>query len=172
MPSYRQIQNGFISLEVNDMDLAIIVRNLKSFLRSSHNFGVKSDPLVIGDLVKQLRLLTGGDFRAFLIANYGDGYGPIASLVRDIILYMNGKISYRSVITAITIEQNRVRTYNNIPGGWQNNVMSKNRLDVNGIADLTKVTDFDFFYLLSAVAPENVISMFLSLAGETADVDR
>lgn len=172
MPSYRQIQNGFISLEVNDMDLAIIVRNLKSYLRSSSDFGVKTDPLVIGDIVKQLRLLTGGDFRAFLIANYGDGYGPVSSLVRDIVLYLNGKISYRSVNTAITIEQNRVRTYNTIPGGWQNNVMSKNRLDVNGVVDLNKVIDYDFFYLMSGISPDCMINMFLSLTGETADVDR
>jgi hypothetical protein len=170
MSSYRQVRNGFVNLGLGDGDLALINRNLKSYLRTSHDFKVKKDPQVIADVIKQIRLITGDDFKGFLLANYNNGLGPMAGMVRDIVLYLNGKVSPRSVITSIRIEANKVINYNDPRTTWESKPLVINRLDTETNSKLMKITDYDLYYFIAGLSVEKVATLFLALSGESADV--
>ena len=173
MPNYRQIRNGFISLNVGEADLAVVMRNLKSYVRSAQaDFKVKIHPLSIRDAIKQIRLLTGSDFKSFLMANYNNGVGPQAGMVREIVYYLRNKVSHRSVSTQLLIEEGKVTSYNSDPKRWEAKPVNIQTMTTQNILELDKVTEYDFYRLVAGTSPEIVSRIFLTIAGESPDVLR
>lgn len=173
MPNYRQIRNGFVSLNVGEADLAVVMRNLKSYVRSAQaEFSIKINPLSIRDAIKQIRLLTGGEFKSFLMANYNNGLGPQAGMVREIVYYLRNKVSHRSVSTQLLIEEGKVSSYNSDPKRWEMKPAHIQTMSTQNLLELDKITEFDFYRLVAGTSPEIVARIFLTFAGETPDVLR
>jgi hypothetical protein len=91
-------------------------------------------------------------------------------MVRDIVLYLNGKVSPRSVITSIRIEANKVINYNDPRTTWESKPLVINRLDTETNSKLMKITDYDLYYFIAGLSVEKVATLFLALSGESADV--
>lgn len=172
MVNFRQIRNGFILYEVTEGDLLTIMRNLKQFVWSGYSdYSIRLNPLIVKDILKQTRILAGPDFRAFLMANYNRGVGPQASLVREIVHYLNGMVGYRSVSTAITIEENKIKSYDKFDN-WSSKTISARHMDAEGLSQLDRVTDYDFYRLAAGMSPELFARLFLVLGGENIDAGR
>lgn len=172
MVNFRQVKNGFINYELGDGDFVTIRRNLKQFIHSGYqDYHIRLNPLIIKDILKQTRLLVGSDFRAFLMANYNRGIGPQAALVREIVNFLSGDLGHRSVSTAITIEENKIKSYDKFDN-WESKTISANHMDATGLANLDKINDFDFYRLCAGLSPELVARMFLVIGGENIDVGR
>ena len=169
MVNFRQIKNGFINYELGDNDLFIITRNLKQFIWSGyHDYDTRLNPLIIKDILKQTRLMVGSDFRAFLMANYNRGIGPQAGLVREVVNYLAGALGYRSVSTAILIEENKIKSYDKFDN-WSSKTITSNHMDTSGLTNLDKITDYDFYRLCAGITPELLARLFLVIGGENID---
>ncbi len=172
MANFRQVKNGFVNYDVGDGDLMTIMRNLKQFIWSGYSdYNIRLNPLIITDILKQTRLLVGQDFRAFLMANYNRGIGTQAGLVREVVNYLSGQVGYRSVNTAIVIEENKIKSYDKFEN-WGAKTISANHMDTVGLSQLDKVNDYDFYRLCAGLSPELLARMFLVIGGENIDVGR
>lgn len=94
MANYRQFGNGFVSDSLSDTELDNIFKNF-ALMRQD---GVLDFSLVIGgdlsvETMREAKRLMGGSFRQFMEANYNGGSGSLATLVKDVVHFINGKLS-------------------------------------------------------------------------------
>ena len=167
MPEYRLVANGYAVSTLNDADLQSIFRNLKALKTDAFNeFALVMKGHVAEEVLREVKLLTGGSFRDWLHVNFGGGSGHLADLVRDIVHYLNGRIGHAQLLTSISVQENKLKTIyrsrNGVytpmvrPGGGE--LLLKEKSD--------EVYDYDLFRLMAGITPAGVGRIFLLLGGE------
>lgn len=166
MPEYRLISNGYVDASLSDQELASLFKNLGYLRKDSYNdFELVIRGHVAQETLRDVNRLIGGSFEQWLRANYSNGAGPIASVVKDIIHYLNGKQSFSTVVSAIRIleltmsstSRSRQATYTPV------------RRSGNGeplLRDGYELCDYDLFRLMAGIGPANVGRLFLLLGGD------
>jgi len=164
MANYRQFGNGFVSDQLSDTDLDNIFKNFALMRRD----GVLDFALVIeGDLsietMREAKRLMGGSFRQFMEANYYGGSGPLSTLVKDVVHFLNGKISAVPLVTCINFEENKAKAaVKNRAATYSPQKRTSGNLSL--LEDGYVVHDMDLFNLMAGIGPAQVIR-FLQLFG-------
>ena len=170
MPDYREVRNGFISGEIDEAHFAIVVRNLKSYIRSSlNNPTVKVEPTLVSEVIRDMNSLTGGDFRSFLIANYNNGLGPVSQLSKEIVSFLYDGTNLSGLTTRINVEERKNQFHEepamkNVP-----RYISVDGTSSDKFNNVDKIVNYDFYRVLAALSPIGMARLFLVLSGETYD---
>lgn len=166
MTAYRLGPNGFFNDEVSDAEMATIFKNLAALRRDSLvDFTLILKGYVPVEIIRLVRRLTGDTFSQWMRANAD---GPLASLVRDILNYLNGKVGHLTINTAISIHEERMKTTphrhdavyvpTNAAGGSALDPLLKSGLELY---------DFDLYRLIAGMGPIAVARIFLLHGGES-----
>lgn len=166
MPEYRLIKNGYVEASLSDQELASLFKNLRLLRTDSYNdFEIVVKGYVAVETLREAKRITGGNFAHFLELNFDGGRGPLASLVRDIVHYLNGKQGHLTVLTAIRMQEHvleasaraRSATYQSghRPGGNE-----------PFLKDGYRIEDYDLYRLAAGIGPAAVGRILLLLGGE------
>jgi hypothetical protein len=164
MANYRSFGNGFVNDALSDTELDNIFKNF-ALMRQD---GILDFNLVInGDLsietMREAKRLMGGSFRQFMEANYNGGSGPLATLVKDVVHFINGKMSPTPLITVINFEENKAKAVVKTRLA-QYSPSKRTSGNLALLEDGYVVHDSDFFHLMAGIGPAHVIR-FLQLIG-------
>lgn len=166
MPEYRLISNGYVDASLSDQDLVSLFKNLGYLRKDSYNdFELVIKGHVAQETLRDVNRLIGGSFEQWMRANYSNGAGPIAGVVKDIIHYLNGKQNFSTVVSAIRILELTVPTSNKSRQASYTPVRrsgSGEPLLSNGY----ELCDYDLYRLAAGIGPANLGRLFLLLGGD------
>jgi hypothetical protein len=166
MPDFRLASNGYVNAALSDGDLASLFRNLRLLRIDSYNdFEIVMKGYVAIETLRDVNLITGGNFAKFLEANYDSGRGPMAVLAKDILHYLNGKVGVQSLLSQIRIQEHtlqaaakrRAATYGPIHRAGSS---------VPFIEKGYRLDDYDLYRLAAGIGPAALGRLFLLLGGE------
>lgn len=165
MTTFRMGPNGYYNDQVSDTEAPTLFRNLGALRRDAYqDFSVVMEGHAPIEIIRLARRLTGDNFAQWMRANAD---GPLGSLVRDILNYLNGKIGHLSINTAISIQEERLKTTTH----YHDAVYVPTSRDGSTLDPLLKqglkLYDFDLYRLLSGIGPINLGRIMLLLGGET-----
>lgn len=173
MATFRNAKYGSVEVSVLDPTLKAITDSVKIYLASSTDFKYMTSPRVISDLVKQFKTITGNDFRGWLAANYNEGVGVRAPIVRNILSFLNGEISGMTVCEAIIRDERKLVLYQRA-GDDPATESTRHIADEHHLKKwmklLNDVSNDDMFALFEGVGPQHVGRLIVSLIGEPSDV--
>ncbi len=166
MPDYRLAPNGYVNALLTDADLAALFRNLRLLRIDSYNdFEIVIKGYVAVETLRDVNLLTGGDFAAFLEANYDAGRGPMAVLAKDILHYLNGKLGVLSLLSAIRVQEHTLQA----EAKRRSASYSALHRSGSGLPFIEKgysLMDYDLYRLAAGLGPAALGRLFLLLGGE------
>ena len=170
MTSFRMGTNGFFNDQVTDAEATGLFRNFVALRRDSYvDFNVMLKGHVPIEIIRAVRRLTGDDFADWMRVN---AEGPLASLVRDILNYLNGKIGHMSLRTSITMHEERLRNFNH----HHDAVYVTTSHGGSSIDPLIKqglqLYHFDLYRLMAGIGTLDVSRIFLLLGGGTYYVEQ
>lgn len=167
MPNYRHIANGLVDDSLSDAQLTEIFRNFNLLRQDAYsNFDLMLSSHVAIETLIAVNTLSGGDFQAFLEANYNGGNGRLANLIKDIGHYVNGVIGHQSLITSINVEERKLKAANrSAPPSLSPSRNPPGHLSL--LDDGHVITNFDLYRLMAGITPANVGRIFQLLGGES-----
>ncbi len=173
MPSYRTTKYGVVEASLLDPSLKMVCDGMKVYISSAGNdFNYQCAPRVVAELLKQFRLVTGDDFRSWLAANYNQGVGVRASLVRSILSFLNGEISGMMVSDAIMRDVRKLILY--IEAGQDPTTGIRHVPDTQHLTKWVKLlentTNSDMYRLVEGIGFVALARLVVSLSGDPADV--
>ena len=166
MPDFRMAQNGYVNAALTDGDLQLLFRNLRLLRTDSYNdFEIVIKGYVAIETLRDVNLITGGSFAKFLEANFDSGRGPISTLAKDILHYLNGKQGVLSLLSAIRVQEHtleaaakrRQATYGPI---------HRSGTGLPFIEKDYRLEDYDLYRLAAGIGPAVLGRLFLLLGGE------
>lgn len=168
MPNeYRRLLYGVVPLTLSNEQLEQSEQILISYLRTARDFSLMTDVNSSIEIFKIAKSYVGTSFKDWLIANFNNGVGTRASLVRRIIAWIEGKVSFKAVTSEVRRDLNRIDFLDKddpqlvTPFIWHNNPNDKSQSNL----DFSKVEDKHFFEMLSIMGPELTANFLLSLNG-------
>lgn len=173
MATFRNAKYGSVEVSVLDPTLKAITDSIKIYINSSSDFKYLTAPRVISDLVKQFKTITGNDFAGWLAANYNDGVGVRAPIVRNILSYLNGEISGMLVGEAIIRDERKLVLYerSNVDPATES---TRHIADEHHLSKWSKllndVSNEDMYSLIEGVGPQHIARLLITLIGEPSDV--
>lgn len=171
MNGYRKINYGYVNATLMEPSVLKIAGILKSYvIAGKDDLDPRCDPNGIKEVIQLTKTLIGPDFNGWLKVNYDNGKGVRSRLVRGIILYLNGKISGRSLVQMVKQDENYV-TVNNAKVVVRSS-QSDNKSYDEIIDLLKKVNNGDYYKLLVGLGPDYFARMFLSFSGDSAYVNK
>lgn len=164
MTTFRMGVNGYYNDQVTDTEAPTIFRNLVALRRdAAQDFSVVMEGHAPVEIIRLARRLTGDSFAQWVRANAD---GPLGTLMRDILNFLNGKIGHLTVNTAITIQEERLKNASH----FHDAVYVPTSRDGSTLDPLLrqglKLYDFDLYRLISGIGPVNLGRIFLLLGGE------
>lgn len=167
MPEYRLISNGYVDAGLSDQELTALFKNLRYLRKDSYNdFELVIKGHVAEETLRDARRLVGSSFEEWLKLNFDGGRGPLASVARDIVHYLNGKQHFSTVVSSIRIAEqimvsaakSRQATYTPVrrPGGGE-----------PFLKDGYTIQDYDLYRLAAGIGPANLGRLFLLLGGDS-----
>lgn len=175
MPAYRNAKYGAVEASLLDPSVKLIVDQLKIYLNSSQDFEYLKSPKAVGEVIKQFKTLIGNDFRAWLSVNYANGSAVRAPLVRAILGYLNGEISGRMVVDAVTRDRRKLNAFDRTGLDLSNELLSHTpdkQCQAKWLTYLEKVSNHDLYLLIEGIGPDTLANIGVTLNGESADVGR
>lgn len=161
MPNFRQVANGYVNASVDDGTLSTICRGLAAIRKDALvDFALIYEGYTSVDILQYAKTMTGNAFDEFLKANYADGRGPLSSLIRCIVHYLNDKCGHQSVLTAISIEENKLKA-DRLPDYLPKSVVGSKE---PFLKDGYTLADYDLYRLMSGIGPTH-LGRFLLLIG-------
>lgn len=164
MPNYRVAPNGFINAALSDEEANALFKNLNLLRKDVYtDLSLTTKNHVSLETIRIAMQLTGGSFRQFMEANYNQGSGSLANLIKDIAHYLNGRLGHQSILTAIKNEEAKLQNFNRTKSAlYTPTRRASNALPL--LEDGYIVHDYDLFRLMAGIAPANV-GRFLQLFG-------
>jgi len=166
MPNFRQIANGFIHNAVSESELSTIFKELNLMRKETYtDYTLVSEGHVAVDTLQRVYRLAGPDFPAFLEANYDRGRGMLALLVKDIVLYLNGKLGHQTIITHLRMEERKLASRLRAgPAVYQSLKTVPNATPLLG--DGETLGNNDLYRLMAGISPANVGRLLMLIGGE------
>lgn len=166
MPEYRLVKNGYVPSDISDGELGSLFRNLKALKTDAYNdFTLVIKGYVAIETLSNVKRLVGPSFHDFLEVNFGNGRGPLANLVRDVVHFLNGRCGYFSIFTAIQIAENNLSSgLRRRSGNYTPSISSGKHEDFLKEGDV--VMDYDFYRLMAALGPATLGRLVLLIGGE------
>lgn len=166
MPEYRLISNGYVDASLSDQELTSLFKNLRYLRKDSYNdFELVIKGHVAEETLRDVRRLVGSSFEEWLKLNFDGGRGPLASLARDIVHYLNGKQHYSTVVSAVRIAEQtmmataKTRQATYIP-------VRRSGTGEPFLKDGYTIQDYDLYRLAAGVGPAVLGRLFLLLGGD------
>ena len=165
---YRRLKFGVVPLEWRQPQVDAAEQILLSYLRSSKDFSLQNDVNSSLEIFTFARNYVGKNFKDWLIANFNNGTGTRASLVRRIVAWIDGKVSYKAITSEIRRDFNRIDfligpdPQLKTPFVFHNN---PNMDDKGPGLDFSNVDDRHLFEILAVIGPEMTAHFLLSLNG-------
>lgn len=166
MPDFRLAANGYVNAALSDQDLAALFRNLRLLRTDSYNdFDIVIKGYVAIETLREVNLITGGDFAKFLEVNYDSGRGPMATLAKDILHYLNGKQGFLSLQSSIRIQEHTLEASAKRRSASYGPVHRAGS-SAPFIEPGYNLADYDLYRLAAGIGPALLGRLFLLLGGE------
>lgn len=168
MSDYRKVAYGYVDSRLLDPTVSTINGILRAYVVSSQDMEMMIDPASIAEVVSLGEKITGGDFKHWLMANYDNGVGKRAKLVRAIVGYLNGDISGRTMSQSITADEQYVTTtqLKLVAGAYNGRI---DRRDFDEVQrKLDKLDHNDMHRFIEGVGPQLFARMLITFNGESA----
>lgn len=164
MPNYRRIANGFITADISEEEANNLFRNLDLLRKDAYSdFELVVKGHVTLETLRIASRLTGGSFRQFMEANYNQGSGSLANLIKDIAHFLNGRLGHHSIITSIKNEEQKLQNFSRSKTAtYTPSKRAASALPL--LEDGYIVHDHDLYRLMAGISPANV-GRFLQLLG-------
>lgn len=168
MANFRKVPFGYVDSRLLDPTLTVINQILSAYISSAQNMEMKIDPASIKEVMELGEKITGGDFRHFLMANYEQGRGKRARLVRSITQFLQGKIDGRMLAQTITGDEQIVSTtqLKHVKNEYNASIDYRGADDVERF--LQGVVQNDLYVMVEGIGPHLYARMLITLTGETA----
>ena len=167
MPEYRITPNGYAHAALGDSDLGVIFKNLQCLRNDAYvDFDLIMKGAVTIETLREANFLTGRSFAQFLEVNFDSGKGPLASLVRDIVHYLNGRCGHQTIITSLNIEENKLRSLTKARHGTYTPAIRSGGGEAF-LKDQDRVYDNDLYRLMAGVGAGVVGRILLLLGGDS-----
>lgn len=166
MPEFRLVSNGYANAAIGDGEMGAIFKNLLCLKTDSFvDFELLAKGHVAIETIREVNRLTGGSFKEFLEVNFDSGKGPISALVRDIVHYLNGRCGHQTVMTSISIQENKLKNFNRSRYGTYSPTIRTGTPEPF-LASGDMVYDYDLYRLMSGIGAGHVGRILLLLGGD------
>lgn len=166
MPNeFRYLRFGLVDSSFNDKELEVTERILRSYLRTAASMNMDNHVESAMEVFTLAKQYIGKDFSAWCSANYRNGGGARASLIKIIKLWIAGEVSGKLVISEIKKDVNRIEFLENDEEVLDPAIIYNDREFSNVSLKFNDVTDAHFFGLLALLGPELTAIFLLSLNG-------
>ncbi|UVD32086.1 hypothetical protein [Vibrio phage phiKT1028] len=168
MSDFRKVTYGYADSRLMDPTLTVMNGILRAYVKSSQDMEMMIDPGSIKETLELAQKFIGGDFKHWMMANYDHGQGPRARLVRNIVKFLNGDISARTLTQCITADEQYVTTteLKFVKGAFRGVVDRRDYDDVERV--MAELTDRDFYLLVEGIGPQMLARMLITFNGESA----
>ncbi|QGZ14406.1 hypothetical protein [Photobacterium phage PDCC-1] len=167
MSDFRKVAYGYVDSRLLDPTLTVINGILRAYVHSSQDMEMMIDPASIQEVLEMGDKVTGKDFKHWVMANYERGAGRRAKLMRNIVFFLNGKISARTLEQAITADEQLVTTteLKYIKAAIPN----VDRRNLDEIEDVIRYLKHeDIYRLIEGIGPQMFARMLITFNGESA----
>lgn len=163
---YRRLKFGCCPVDWRQPQVEASEQILLSYLKTSKGFGLTRDVPTTLEIFGIAKQFVGKNFQSWLIANFNNGTGARAPLVRAIVVWSKGNISSRYLIGEVRRDLGRIDFIPPVELQLAQPIIY-NDAPVNGEekVDFSKVSDRHFFEMISVLGPELTAHLFLSLNG-------
>lgn len=164
MATFKLGVNGYVNSQISEAELGAILKNLQLLRRDSYvNFAVVADGRLAIEAIRCARRLTGDSFREWMRVNAD---GPLRSLVRDILNYVNGKVGHLTMNSSITMHEEILRNnaHRQVEALYVPTDREGSAIDTH-LKNGRSLYDFDLYRLMAGLGPINVVRIFLLLGG-------
>lgn len=168
MSDFRKVTFGFVDSRLLDPTLTALNGMLRAYVQTAQDMDMKIDPASIKEVVELGNKIIGGDFKHFLMANYDHGQGRRARLVRNMVSFLQGKISARMLGQTITADEQFVTTTNAkfVKDPYNGRIEYRNYDEVQ--RGIQEVEADDVYRVIEGIGPELYARMLITFNGETA----
>lgn len=161
MPDFRLVANGYVASSVDDGTLGSVCRGLEAIRKDALvDFALIFKGYTATDILRYANTLTGRAFDEFLKANFDNGRGPLSSLIRCAVHFLNGQCGHQSVLTAISIEENKLKSDHYIDSPKTRPGCAESLLKEG-----YTLSDYDLYRLMAGIGPTNVGRFMLLVGG-------
>lgn len=166
MPEFRRGNNGYVSAQLSDGELATMFKNLKHLRQDAYqDFELIMKGDVTIETLREVTALCGTSFAGWMEVNFDNGKGPLSDLVRDIVHYLNGRCGHRQMITSLSIQENKLQDAASTRYGTYTPTVRTGG-HAAFLQEGDKVYDNDLYRLMAGVGAGVVGRIFLLLGGE------
>lgn len=163
---YRRLKFGCCPADWRQPQVEASEQILLSYLKTSKGFGLTRDVPATLEIFTIAKQFVGKNFQSWLIANYNNGSGARAPLVRAIVTWAKGKISSRYLIGEVRRDFGRIDFVPPVELQLaQPIVYNDTEIGHDESLDFSGVSDRHFFELIAVLGPELTAHLLLSLNG-------
>lgn len=162
MHKFKLIDNGYVS-ESLDYAWGDVLSQLKQLrIERAESFELAINGVEAVETIRLGKKLIGHSFKAFVEANYNNGASRLSGLMINVVQFLNGKIPAESVVTAITIEENRFK-FADEDAPSSNYAVTVLKEPLLGQGD--SLHDLDLYRLMAGITPGHFGRLLLLLGG-------
>lgn len=163
---YRRLKFGCCPADWRQPQVEASEQILLSYLKTSKGFGLTRDVPTTLEIFGIAKQFVGKNFQSWLIANFNNGTGARAPLVRAIVVWSKSKISSRYLIGEVRRDLGRIDFIPPVELQLSQPIVY-NDLPVNGeeSVDFSGIADRHFFEMIAVLGPELTAHLLLSLNG-------
>lgn len=169
---YRRLKFGLISANVRIPQVDSYEQILISYVKTSNEYLLQTEVEPTIDIFRIAREYVGPSFKNWLLANFENGIGARASLVRAILTWIKDDSSIKLVIGEINRDLNRLCNLKNINDQLVLPIVYSTDFKQTKGLNFDLVTDKHFFDLLAGIGPELTAILLLSLDGINSTKER
>lgn len=166
---FRHARFGLVPLDMTDARMEANEQILKSFLKTFDSVGLLSNAESHAEVFSIASEYIGGDFRNWCFVNFRMGVGARRELIRKIVAYINGKVSFKAITGQLRQDFSRLNMSK--PGTQIQVPVMYN--DYDPVRDKFKIEDVDFsnienrhlYDVLAVMGPELTAKFLMSLDG-------
>ncbi|QDB70268.1 hypothetical protein CF8_0100 [Aeromonas phage CF8] len=166
---FRHARFGLVPIELTDARMEGNEQILKSFLKTFNTFSLLSNADSHAEVFSIAKEYIGDDFRNWCYVNFRMGSGARKELVRKMVGYINGTISFKSINGQLRQDFNKLNiarpgTQIQVPIIYDEYDPRRDQFKVEGV-DFSNIEDRHLYDILAAMGPELTAKFLLSLDG-------
>lgn len=161
---FRRLKFGVVPSEFRGPQVDSCEQVLISYIRTAHDYSLQTDINATVEIFSYARKYIGKSFQEWLIANYNNGTGSRAGLVRRIVSWIEGKVTKQAITGEVKRDLNRI-AYLDEGAQLATAFIFDNSPSPNCNVNFAIVKDRHFFEILAILGPELTAQFLLSLNG-------
>lgn len=166
MSKYSKTVYGYVLASVARED---VLRQFKILRLIKRTIDVDLDPITKASVAKDVmdvsKVLVGGSFREFVIANYDNGRGPLSNVMKAVVQYLNGQLGFRNLLSMITVEENKLGFFTPDNREGEAPLEIKPSTGIPLLEQGQVLNDDSLFKLMEGISPIHYARILLLLAG-------